>query len=37
VPTSGGVKLVKRFGYPTKSEAEAIGEHAGKLLGLATD
>jgi integrase len=35
VPTSGGVKLVKRFGYPTKSEVAA--EHAGKLLGLATD
>ena len=37
MPTSGGVKLVKRFGYATKTEAEAVAEHAGKLLGLATD
>lgn len=37
VPTSGGVKLVKRFGYATKTEAEAAAQHAGKLLDLATD
>jgi hypothetical protein len=37
VPTIGGVKLVKRFGNPTKTEAEAAAQHAGKLLGLAID
>ena len=37
VPTGGGVKLVKRFGYATKTEAEAAAQHAGKLLDLATD
>jgi hypothetical protein len=31
------VKLVKRFGYATKTEADAAAQHAGKLLGLATD
>jgi hypothetical protein len=35
--TSSGVKLVKRFGYATKTEAEVAAQHAGKLLGLATD
>jgi integrase len=37
IPTSGGTKLVKRFGYPRKTEAGDAAEHAGKLLALATD
>ena len=37
IPTSGGTKLVKRFGYPSKTEAGDAAEHAGKLLALATD
>ena len=37
VPTSAGTKLVKRFGYATKTDAEQAAQHAGKLLGLATD
>lgn len=37
MPTGGGVKLLKRCGYPTKTEAGAAAEHAVKLLGLATD
>jgi integrase len=37
VPTSNGVKLVRRLGYATKTEAEQAARHAAKLLGLATD
>lgn len=37
VPISGGLKLLKRYGYPTKTEAEAAAQHAGNLLALATD
>ena len=37
VPTSDGVKLVKRGGYPSKSAAAEAAEHAGKLLALADD
>jgi integrase len=37
IPTSEGVRLVKRFGYATKADASAAAEHAGKLLDLAAD
>ncbi|HVT66841.1 MAG TPA: helix-turn-helix domain-containing protein [Trebonia sp.] len=37
IQTSGGVKLIKRFGYATKTEADEAAQHAGKLLALATD
>ena len=37
VPTSGGPKLVKRFGYGTKEAARDAAEHVGKLLDLAAD
>ena len=37
VPTSGGPKLVKRFGYGTKEAARDGAEHVGKLLDLASD
>ncbi len=35
VPTSGGTKLVKRYVFPSKREAEAAAGYAGKLLDLA--
>jgi integrase len=35
IPTSGGTKLVKRFGYGSKAEAKAAAETVGRLLGLA--
>ncbi len=35
IPTSGGTKLVKRYGYPSKTAAGTDAEHAGKLLDLA--
>lgn len=35
IPTSGGTKLVKRYGYPSKTAAGTDVEHAGKLLDLA--
>jgi integrase len=37
VPTSSGEKLVKRFGFATKTEAENAAEHADRLLDLAAD
>jgi integrase len=37
IPIPGGVKLVKRFGYPSKAAAEAAARHAGELLALAGD
>lgn len=37
IPTRDGQKLVRRFGYATKTEAEEAAQHAGKLLALATD
>lgn len=37
VPTSAGVKQVKRFGYGSKAEAKAAAEHASALLALAAD
>jgi integrase len=37
IPTSGGTKLVKRFGYGSKAEATAAAEAVGMLLGLGTD
>jgi integrase len=37
VPTTSGIKAVKRYGYPSKAAASADAEHAGKLLGLAPD
>ena len=35
IPTSAGVKPVKRYGYPSKAAAEAAAQQAGKLLELA--
>jgi integrase len=35
IPTSAGTKAVKRYGYPSKAEAKAAAEQAGKLLDLA--
>lgn len=35
VPTSGGVKLIKRFGYSSKAGAKAGAEHVRELLDLA--
>lgn len=37
VPTSAGVRLVKRFGYTSKAEAKAAAEQVGRLLELAAD
>jgi len=37
IPTSGGTRLVRRGGYPSKAAAKAAAEHAGELLGLAGD
>ena len=37
VPTSNGVRQVKRYGYPSKAAAKAAAEHASALLGLAAD
>ncbi len=37
IPTSMGTKLVRRFGYSSKAEAEAAAGHVGKLLDLAAD
>ena len=35
IPTSGGTRLVKRFGYPSKAEAKDAAEHVRELIGLA--
>ncbi|MDQ2874602.1 MAG: site-specific integrase [Actinomycetota bacterium] len=35
VATSAGVKPVKRYGFESKAAAEAVAQHAGKLLDLA--
>lgn len=35
IPTSAGVKSVKRYGYPSKALAEAAAQQVGKLLELA--
>jgi integrase len=35
VPTSGGIKPVKRFGFTSKGDAQAAAEAVGKLLDLA--
>jgi integrase len=37
VPTSSGVRLVKRFGYGSKAAAETAARHVGALLELAGD
>jgi len=37
VPTGTGTRLVKRFGYGSKTEAKNAAEHIGKLLDLGTD
>jgi integrase len=37
IPTSGGTKLVKRFGYASKAEAKAAAEIVGRMLDLGTD
>ena len=36
IETSTGTKLLKRFGYTAKAEAEKAGEEIGQLLALAT-
>ena len=36
VPTSEGVKQLKKFGYPSRKAAQDAAEHVGKLLNLAT-
>lgn len=35
IPTGTGTRLVKRFGYSSKTEAESAAQAAGKLLDLA--
>lgn len=35
IPTTLGTKLVKKFGYKSKADADAAAEAAGKLLDLA--
>jgi len=35
VETSGGTKQLRRFGYPSKKEAEEAAKHIGRLLDLA--
>ncbi len=37
IPTSAGIRLIKRFGYHSKADAEAAAQHVGKLLQLAAD
>jgi integrase len=37
IETTSGVKLIKRFGYPSMAAAHAAARHAGALLGLASD
>lgn len=37
IPTSVGVRQVKRYGYPSKATARAAAEHASALLDLAAD
>ena len=37
IPVSGGTKLVKRAGYPSKAEAKGAAETAGRLLDLGRD
>ena len=37
VPTTDGTKLIKRYGYASKTDAAAAAEQAGRLLGLAPD
>jgi hypothetical protein len=37
IPTSGGTRLVKRFGYASKAEAKAAAEIVGRMLDLGTD
>lgn len=37
IPTSGGTKLLKRFGYASKADAKTDAERVGKLLDLAAD
>ena len=37
IPTSAGVKLVKRFGYGSISDARTAAGHVGDLIGLAAD
>ena len=37
IPTSGGTKPVKRYGYPSRKDAVAAAEQAGRLLDLAPD
>jgi integrase len=37
VPTSTGTRLVRRYTYTSKAEAEAAAKHVGKLLDLAAD
>jgi integrase len=37
IPVSGGTRLVKRYTYKSKAEAEAAAKHVGKLLDLAAD
>jgi integrase len=37
IPTSQGVRPLKRFGYPSKTEAQSAAEAAGTLIDLGTD
>jgi hypothetical protein len=37
IPTSDGIKPLKRFGYPSKAEAKSAAEAVGKLLDLSPD
>jgi hypothetical protein len=36
VPTSEGVKQLRKFGYPSRKAAQDAADHVGKLLNLAT-
>jgi hypothetical protein len=37
IPTSTGTRLLKRFGYASKTEAKDAADHVGRLLGLGAD
>ena len=37
IPTTSGVRLVKRYGYPSRKDAQAAAEHVGRLLDLGPD
>ena len=37
IPTTGGTRLVRRYGYPSQKTAGQAAEHVGRLLDLAPD